>query len=50
MPEYLLEQEFDYVLIAVEKEELYMEIREEIEKKKLNNGKPIIGPVQKKEN
>ncbi len=47
MPEYLLEQEFDFVLVAVEKEELYKEIKEEIEKKKLNNGKAIVGPVQK---
>ena len=49
IPEYLLEQEFDYVLIAVEQEEIYKEIRVEIEKKKLNKGKAIIGPVQKRE-
>lgn len=46
-PEELLICEFDYIVAAVESENVFVEIRDEILNNKWNNGKEIIEPIKK---
>lgn len=46
-PEELLKSEYDYIVVAVETESVFAEIRDEILRNKWNNGKEIIGPIER---
>lgn len=47
-PEIMSEREFDYILITVENEDTYNEIKRYIVNNNLGKGRPIIGPVKKR--
>lgn len=46
-PDEILETDFDYIVVAVEAEDVFHEIRKDIISKGYNAGKPILGPISK---
>ena len=44
-PEFMLQKDFDYVLVAVESEDLFEEIKNNLIERNWNKGRKIIGPV-----
>lgn len=47
-PEELLKSEFDYIVVTVESESVFAEIYDEILNNNWNNGKEIVGPIERK--
>lgn len=44
-PDYLQESDFDYILVAIENESVYKDIKEKLLNKGWNKGKPILRPI-----